>query len=282
MGFTLIKGTFHVKNYSPDGDSLRFQANSRASWDLLDGQPVRINAREHVQLRLEGIDALETHYTVPGRTVHQPLDLANAATDFLLASANITGVQWDANHRIVTHANDATEGYILSRKTDRYGRPISFAFAGPAPEGNGQDIYLTVARMRESLNYQSLATGRVYPLYYSGLFFDLRNAMTDAVLTARQEGRGFWPRDKSSAVTVNDITSITDTHPIFPKLFRRLADYLVGFGSELQGFKEYLEARQEQVFILSRQQFTHFDTVVEVEGQTVRMTAPPEDLVFTE
>jgi hypothetical protein len=27
---------------------------------------------------------------------------------------------------------------------------------------------------------------------------------------------------------------------------------------------------------------THFDTVVEVEGKTVRMTEPPENLIFEE
>ncbi len=62
MSFNLIKGTFHVVGYSPDGDSIRFQANDRNKWNLLEGPPVQPNARGHVQLRIEAIDTLETHY----------------------------------------------------------------------------------------------------------------------------------------------------------------------------------------------------------------------------
>jgi hypothetical protein len=62
MPFTLIKGTFHVVGYQPDGDSIRFQADQRENWGLLKGSAVKLNARGHAQLRLEAIDTLETHY----------------------------------------------------------------------------------------------------------------------------------------------------------------------------------------------------------------------------
>jgi hypothetical protein len=45
MPFTLIKGTFHFAGYEPDGDSIRFQADTPANWDKLDGRPVELNAK---------------------------------------------------------------------------------------------------------------------------------------------------------------------------------------------------------------------------------------------
>jgi hypothetical protein len=68
---------------------------------------------------------------------------------------------------------------------------------------------------------------------------------------------------------------------ILPKLFRRLAEHLDG-GGVIAGFKQYLEARGDLVTILPTAHFTHFDTVVEVSGETVRLTVPPEDLIFEE
>ena len=91
MPFITIKGTFHITGYSPDGDSIRFKANNEANWNSLAGPYVHLNAREHAQLRFEGIDTLETHY----QGYHQPLKYANKATDFLLAELGIEDVLHD-------------------------------------------------------------------------------------------------------------------------------------------------------------------------------------------
>jgi len=66
----------------PDGDSIRFTPDDPAQWDLITGTRVKRNASGAAQLRLDAIDALETHYGTP-RT-HQPLDLAHAAAAELL------------------------------------------------------------------------------------------------------------------------------------------------------------------------------------------------------
>lgn len=36
MNYKVIAGTFHVKGYAPDGDSIRFQANDPAHWAFFD------------------------------------------------------------------------------------------------------------------------------------------------------------------------------------------------------------------------------------------------------
>ena len=46
MSFTLIKGTFHVVGYSPDGDSIRFKADNEKQWDKVFGK-VKRNAKGH-------------------------------------------------------------------------------------------------------------------------------------------------------------------------------------------------------------------------------------------
>ena len=62
MPFLVIKGTFHIVGYSPDGDSVRFRADNKEHWAKLSGRPAELNAKDHAQLRFEAIDTLETHY----------------------------------------------------------------------------------------------------------------------------------------------------------------------------------------------------------------------------
>ena len=100
MPFFAIRGKFHVKGYSPDGDSVRFEADNPAHWDLLDGPPAKVNARGHAQLRLEAIDTLETHF----KNTHQPMALAKAALDHLQATLGISGVVWNAQGTAVASA----------------------------------------------------------------------------------------------------------------------------------------------------------------------------------
>lgn len=278
MPFNLIKGTFHVVGYSPDGDSIRFQADDRSNWNLLDGPPVELNARNHAQLRIEAIDTLETHY----QGQHQPLQLANKATHFLLNELGIKNVKFDNAGKVVS-AHDSTRGYILSRKSEKYHRPVSFVFAGGAKEVDGAQIFLSPDRLMESMNYKSALAGLAYPTYYSGLFSDLREKITSAVARARKgHGKGIWLKDKTAkGFTVSSLASVTDEDVILPKLFRRIINFM-GAGGNIDGFKDYLTANPDQVLELKTGHFTNLDTFVEVTGNNVKLTAKPEDLVFVE
>ena len=68
MDYYLIKGSFHIVGYSPDGDSLVFEAANKRIWNKIVTQHREIfdqkleDGKGSVQLRLQGIDALETHY----------------------------------------------------------------------------------------------------------------------------------------------------------------------------------------------------------------------------
>ena len=283
MPFTVIRGTYHVVRYSPDGDLIRFEADNTALLQDLPGR-VKINARNHAQLRIEAIDTLETHYSPPsgGGTYHQPLQLAEAARTALMDFVGITNVQWDSAHNTVIAANDGTRGYILSRAVEKFGRPIAFVYAGDPPGQDGDSIHLDPALLRQSYNYHALREGLAYATYYMGLFNDLRATMTEAVNEARVANRGLYPIDATNnGITASSLQVLTEDHAIMPKLFRRLLEYMVNYDSAV-GFKEKLAQSREPVLEIATANFTHFDTFIEqADGsEQIRMTRRPEDLVF--
>lgn len=189
-------------------------------------------------------------------------------------------MQWDVLRTRVTAADDATEGYIISRSVESNRRPVAFAFSGAPPKPDGSQIFLDDEQIRESMNYKSLAEGLAYPTYYRGLFSDLRAALTEASLRAREDKLGVWTQDLTNkGFEVTGIQSITDEHVILPKLFRRLAEYMEA-GGPIAGFKEFLEMKEDGVTIISSAHFTHLDTLIKITGNEVKMTEPPENLVF--
>lgn len=283
MPFVVIPGTYHVKGFEPDGDSIRFQPDDPADWDKIrTGRRAKVNAKGQAQLRMEAIDAPETHYSAGGSlgTVRQPRQLGDAARDRLLALAGITNVALAAEGTHVSAADDGTRGHVMCREVDRYGRPV--AFAGEAPAGNRDAFVLEAATLRGSLNHKLAAEGAVYPTFYTGLFADLREEIAAAVRAARGTEAGLWAADRTGGVTVASLAAVTEESVILPKLFRRLAGYIADNGGavDLGGFKRWLEAGNDRVFVLGRGQETGLDNLVAVEGQTLRLTEDPLDLVF--
>jgi endonuclease YncB( thermonuclease family) len=277
MPFTLIKGSFRVVGASPDGDSIRFFADDPSLVHALPG-PFDPKPKPFAQLRLEGIDTLETHYA--GR--RQPTKWAQAATKRLLDFVGIADVVWDANHNTIITANDGTRGWIASREREKNRRPVAFLFAGETSQNDGQPIALTPQLLKDSYNYTACAEGLAYPTYYQGLFGDLRDVLTNAVIAARNANLGLWPEDGTNkGFNATTLGVLIDEVPILPKLFRRLSDFMAAQATAV-GFRDALAQSMEGVLDLSNQNFTHFDTfIAQAVGSThVRMTVPPEQLVF--
>jgi endonuclease YncB( thermonuclease family) len=287
MPMTLIKGEYRVVGAAPDGDSIRFYPDAADAWERA-GLNVRPNAAGGAQLRLEGIDALETHYTPAVgdlRNLHQPHDLGRAAAAELLRLLGFEEVV-RRDDEVATSATPATRpGHIYTRFADKYGRAVAFAYAGTTDQPDLAAVFLDAAALAGSVNQQLLASGLEYPTYYSKLFVDLRAALNGAVEEARTAGRGVWPDDVTmKGVTVDSLATLTDVAVVLPKLFRRLVDYLsINNGDvSLAGLPAYLASRDDRLVVVSTGQITGFDNVLVVDGQTVRMTRPPEDLVFIE
>jgi endonuclease YncB( thermonuclease family) len=292
MPFIPIQGTFHLvgrtqagnpTGFEPDGDSIQFKPTNPQLLNQLDqpGRPVRLTLIGSTQLRLEGIDALELHFD----STHQPRPLADEARDFLTGKLGLNPVPYRPPGNIQVKppvVKDATPGFILSRALEINGRPIAFAFTSTPPEPDGAEVFLRASLLRRSLNYRSLAAGQAYPLFYDTLFADLRAVFTQAAATARQAGAGVWPQDNSQAgVQVTGQAELEQQGVVFPKLFRRLSEFLAQQQpGGLAGFLPWLAASEEQVLDLPSGNFTHFDNVVAVEGDQVRLLRRPEELVF--
>jgi endonuclease YncB( thermonuclease family) len=285
MAMTVIVGTFRIVGAQPDGDSVRFYPNNPEDWELVGGvHKVRRNAKGGAQLRLDGIDTLETHYPIKGGIVHQPFKLGRRAAKQLVDWLGFSDVVRDPDETVTAATPDATPGYILTRGADLYGRCVALVGRGDAPGSSGDDIFVNVQLLRRTANYRLLRSGLAYPTYYRKLFPDLREAMTRAVASAREK-KELWQVDETqTGAKVLDMQSLFDDLVILPKLFRRLVDYLrLNDGDpSLAAFEPYLEQRDDRIFILSTGHSTGFGTVVSVNGQTVKLTRPPEDLVFEE
>ncbi len=282
----LIEGRYEITGTQPDGDSVHFCPTRVEDWKLLRGRAVKPNKRGCHQLRLEGIDALETHYAPKPRpgalgVMRQPLDLARAASAQLLKRLGFAHVE--RRGETVREARPPrVSGYILAETTDRYGRPLAFVFQGEHPGNTGDRLPLDQA-YTASVNHQLLAGGLVYPAFYSSLPDGVRRAMVRDVERARAGRRGIWSKDRSSVGfdVPERADELRERAYIAPKLFRRLADYVAARGTALDGFASFLaERRGDRVFVVSEGRERPFAALVATEGQVVRLLKPLEDLVF--
>jgi hypothetical protein len=263
MPFLLIKGQYRPLAGKPDGDSLRFRADDPTLWSQLEGKPAIPDngptTKDTVQLRLEGIDAIE-------KTASPPLDMV--ARDNLR-----TRLGFDPATR------PEPRGFILSRMTDDLsGRPISFVFSGAINKPDGSMVRLDPAMLRRSANYKQMNDGFAYPLYYNTLFADLRIEFNRALRRAKLGGRGYWPTDRTlQGVAIQGTTQLGTIPPIWPKLWRRLQDHLRG-GGNLADFVDFLAAKNERIDILSIMEERGFQDVVRVQAGKVKLTEAPEDI----
>jgi endonuclease YncB( thermonuclease family) len=263
MPFFLIKGHYRPKAGIPDGDSVRFLANNLALWGKLDGYSVRLGTsaktKDTVQLRLEGIDAIEKAAIRP---------FSADATQGLL---DLLGFEKDANPE--------PEGYILARMTDdKTRRPICFAFAGATDVADGSEVWLKAPLLRKSANYRQMSAGLAYPLYYNTLFAELRKVFDGALRTAKATRSGYWPTDRTlRGVTIKSAADLATMPPVWPKLWRRLQAFLRE-GKPLSEFIQFLAKKNERVDILSEMDEVGLQDLVHVDDGVVRLLQPPENL----
>ncbi|MEM9795276.1 MAG: hypothetical protein AAF919_02235 [Pseudomonadota bacterium] len=266
MPFTILSGRFAPNLGVPDGDSVRFVPDNPDCLFALPrrGRPPKLNPNNgSITLRFEGIDTPETGAALPW---------SENATTAMLAF-------------LALDAADTAPGWIATAQLGPNGRPIAFVFPGAAPEADGADIWLGPEEIKTSVNWAQLAAGLAYPLFYDTLFDDLRGAMAEAAIQARQAGNGLWPEDVTGAGA--RWTGDPDTLPVlFPKLWRRIDAYVRDetFFDPAAPFKAFTDwiafEKPERVSVPSQALFTGFDNVIDVTDDTVRMNVDPTDLVI--
>lgn len=273
--FLLINGTFHVTGYSPDGDSIRFQAFDRSLWAKVLGPEVKLNALGHAQLRLDGIDAPEIQYQGNG----QPLGFDSRSR--LLSELRIKNVGWSEGR--VSRSLDGVEGYILCRSVETNRRPYAFAFRDARDEADGAIIGLdsNPRMLKESVNYTLLRQGYAYPRLDINLANSIREILVEAAASAKSERLGVWALDATnSGFDYNNLDEVTSKKLVLPMLFRRVIDYKWE-GDEMR-FRDFIASKNIKIFLRSTRQSTSFDQILEISGSRVRLTVPPEDIIFHE
>ena len=286
MPMLCLAGRCAVTSTEPDGDSIRFIPDDPADWDRVPGaHRVRVNALGGAQLRLDAIDALETHYAARGGpTLHQPLPLAHAAAGELLRWLGFRDVVRDAE-RVTAVRADGLPAYLLTRTADTYGRCVALLGRGDPPAPSGERIIVTRAMLRRTANHRLITTGLAYPTFYSLLYADLRTELVKQTTRARTDRRGVFADDLTqTGVEITRLPTLTTEAVILPKLFRRLVEYLHLNDDDpsLAGFTAFLEQHDDRLYIIPTADRTGLDTVVDVNGQTVKLNRLPEELIFDE
>ena len=274
MGYTIIKGTFHVANYSPDGDSIRFEAHDKALWQRF---PWSAGASQspRKQLRLEGIDALETHY----EESHQPRAVALAALEVLLELLGIHDVIYNLAVTKIVAAADGTAGYLAVLGVDGYDRPISLAFAGDTSLKDGAEVEFAKLPMSRCANLQLLKLGLAYPTFYDSMPTGLIDLFAAEARKARSKKTGLWALDRSRDFAFLNAETITNDVVILPKLFRRLTTFLLS-ASDYATLADYLKKSNDRLMQRSTGRQTSLGDLIAVDGRYIRLAVDPEDLVF--
>ncbi len=274
----IIKGKFYVVGYKPDGDSIRFQAINPAHWDYFQWSSPSAKASKRKQLRLEAIDALETHYN----GFHQPRPFALAALEKILALVNIKDVKYSLSVATIVAARDGQQGYIASAGLDMYGRPVAFLFPKDTILTDGAELPLEQLPLEQSVNYRMVQAGLVYPTFYETTHPLVVQQLRTRTKANRLAEKGLWAIDRTPEFTLWDVHTIQDDVMILPKLFRRLASFFDEYGDFGQ-LRRYLNSKTDKL------QWVQADgsvidsslaSLLEVEGRRIRLNAQPEDLVF--
>jgi endonuclease YncB( thermonuclease family) len=222
-----LRGTLVILGKEPDGDSVRFIADTPDLYQQLgNANRIHLSADGSVQLRFEGVDAPELHYG----NVAQPL--GERSRDGLLGHIGFTAITYeDAAPTRVFHALPA-EGIraaILTSMAEANGRPVSYVVVGDDDTlpVNGQWTMTDHELLDRTLNAWLLREGLAYYTVYTSTPVAHRDQLRELARVARDKPLEVWAGDMTAEFTLTDQTSIgPDGQLILPKLFRRCTDYL--------------------------------------------------------
>lgn len=363
MKYVLIKGSFHVVGFSPDGDSMMFKAENPGHWEKIGGDSKDlfneklVSGDGAVQLRLQGIDALETHYSptslptpadVKGRETslqtkpvpggyHQPAAIGQMATDKFMEILGVKKAEWKSwgkntwidracferdgkEYWVEDKLQDNIPGYIVTGEVEKNGRPIAWVFPGLPDDEDGAELNKTAlaSRLKQSVNYQLLKYGLVYPYFFMTLAGSLRKVMITAVKLAQYSARrkraylerkpeaappkvpNLWFYDQTGeGVEISHLHQVTDDMEVYPYLFRKLVKAWYGQQMEMYwaairaqtaftfdpedkrvAVEKLLDDGNPYVFVISEQDFVKLSEIMTLKGTTLKLRHSPVDIVF--
>jgi len=273
--YKVIAGTFHIKGFQPDGDSIRFQANNQTNWDFFTWETTADKATKKKQLRVEAIDALETHYN----GYHQPRAFALAALESMLDLLQITTVTYSLSMTQVVDANDGKAGFIASATTDPFGRAVSYVFPKDTKLTDGAVVESETLPVEDSINFQLAREGLVYPTFYTTTDRVIAEKIRSVVARARQTKRGIWSIDRTPDFTLLDIRTLQEDNLIMPKLFRRLVAFYDNY-SEFNQLPDYMKKQKDNLVLWDGTKKKSLADLMTFTGRRLQMKTPVEDILF--
>ena len=253
----------------------------RSWWSRLprrSGRPPALNARG-ILVRLEAIDALETHFAES----HQELQGANRARDVMLDRLGFRDVEFfdDLPNKVRSANRDQLIGYVLSNGIDANGRMIGFVYPGEPAAADGSSVFVDEATVDASINAGLLADGLVYPSFYGTLPATLREHLAVASRGARAGSAGLWARataDPDGTATVPDLEEL-ERLVLWPKLFRRLVPFLAAGNTGFDGFDAWLRDnpvdRDDALLLLNPVEAGNMHDIVAANGQQIQLNRWP-------
>lgn len=274
--YKVIAGTFHVKGFQPDGDSIRFQANKPEHWDFFEWATEADKLSKKKQLRVEAIDAMETHY----EGYHQPRPFALAAMEALLELINIKNVTYSLSLTQIVDADDGKAGFIASGNVDRFGRPVSYLFPKNAKLTDGAVMNSSDLPIEDSINFQLAREGLVYPTFYTTTDRTFAEKIRAVVARARKTKRGLWSIDRTSDFTLWDIRTLEEDILLLPKLFRRLVSFFDNY-AEFSKLEGYMAKQRDNLVLWDGTKKKSLAELMKFTGRRIQMKTPVEDILFS-
>ena len=280
-----VAGRYTLLNTAPDGDSLRFIPDHPKQLQI-EEPGLRQHTDGGITLRLEGIDALETHYLARGGigVLRQCPLWADRSAQSLLNFLGFNHVHRRSDERVIHCTPTATHGAIALHRQDRFGRAVCFAFRGQFHLPRTAQLKLSVEIIKSSANYYQLQQGMAYPTFYQDNSEVMIDTLRDCARRAQQRARGFWPHDSTHhGFVLHDLQALTHA-VILPKLYRRLVDHVSGNGGQLSlaGFMDSLRARVGLVRLHPQKMLVDFAELMEVQQQRLRLLVAPDSILFAE
>lgn len=292
--YTLIKGNYWIHNPDhprqgpqPDGDTVRFAPDSVdliRGLPRISGRPPNITAGGQINVRYEGIDTLETHFS----NTHQNLPFANAAREYNLAQLGFSDVQFFPDLPNVVQAVDQNPlpGYALANGIEANGRLLGLVFSGTTIRADGEKVFVNNAVLDQSVNAKLVAAGLAYVEPYDTMPMSLVRHLRTVLHATRNASKGLWSDESVTTDRAVRIQSLEDIQALvmWPKLFRRLVSYFdegnIGLGQFDAWIRDDPIGRDDTLRLPDGEKGNMHDSYL-IDNDTLQLQFRPEDLLIT-
>jgi hypothetical protein len=291
--YTIIRGEFHIfypdlprSGPQPDGDTVTFKPAQPSLVEHLqrfsDHGP-DFNGRGMISLRFEGIDALETHY----HEMRQKLKWANAAREKLLGRLGFGRVTFwpDLPNNVQAVQHNPVQGFVFANGIESHGRLLGLVYPGDPPAADGTRFRVEPEHLRRSANFGQVTDGLAFAELYDTMPLLLQNVLRQELETSRTAGNGFWPHEDVSTTKSATISTLAQLQELvmWPKLFRRLADYFAAGNVGLGAFDDWVRndpVHRDDALRLPDGEAGNMHDTYDIQGNTLKLKFDPWKLMI--